>query len=89
MERGSGIISDPSLMLQTLMSSKEQGTVIGIWATVLGDGLHMCGIENVADEKSGKLIELNETDLNGVPLKVKQLHLVDISTVFPFRFLFR
>ena len=89
MEPGSGIISDPSLMMQKLMSSKEQGTVIGIWAKALGEGLHMCGIENVADGRYGQLIELKETDLNGVPLRVKQLHLVDISTVFPFRILFR
>jgi hypothetical protein len=75
-------------MLQMLLSSKEHGTVIGIWASVLGDGLHMCGIENVAEDTLGQLIELKENDLNGVPLKVQQIHLADINTVFPFRMSF-
>jgi hypothetical protein len=89
MDPNSEIISDPSQILLKLHSSKEQGTAIGIWAQALGEGLHMCGIENIMENKSEKIIDLKETDLNGVPLRVRRLSLFEISTVYTFRISFK
>ena len=88
MDIHSNITSNPSQMLQELTYSKEHGNVIGIWAGELGEGLHMCGVENIIEDRSGKIIELKKTDLNGVSLKVWRLQLIDIHIVFLFRILF-
>lgn len=80
-----GIIREPKYILDELIASQEQGNVIGIWATSLGDGLFMCAVENIYhdDEEHDEVIILKEHDLNGAPLQARVLFLQEIEKVFP------
>lgn len=82
-----GIISEPKHILEQLIRSRENGNVIGIWASSLGPGLHMCAVENVLDDdvEHDKVIILKENDLNGVALQAHVLFLQEIEKVFPMK----
>lgn len=82
-----GIITEPKHILEELMTSREHGNVIGIWAPSLGDGLFMCGVENILDDdvEHDKVIILKEKDLRGVPLQAHVLFLQEIEKVYPLR----
>ena len=86
-----GIITDPKSILHELISSRENGNVIGIWAPSLGTGLYMCGVENILDDdiEHDKVIILKEKDLNGVQLPVHVLFLQEIEKVFPLKTLYQ
>lgn len=85
-----GIISEPRHILDELNKSREKGNVIGIWASSLGAGLHMCAVENVLDDdvEHDKVIILKENDLNGIPLQAHVLFLQEIEKVFPMKTIF-
>ena len=85
-----GIITEPKNILDELISSRENGNVIGIWAPSLGTGLYMCAVENIYDddEEHDKVIILKEKDLNGVQLQAHVLFLQEIEKVFPFKTLY-
>ena len=82
-----GITSEPRRILEELIRSRENGNVIGIWASSLGAGLHMCAVENILDDdvEHDKVIILKENDLNGVPLQAHVLFLQEIDKVFPMK----
>ena len=82
-----GITSEPRHILEELIKSRENGNVIGIWASSLGAGLHMCAVENILDDdvEHDKVIILKENDLNGVPLQAHVLFLQEIDKVFPMK----
>lgn len=82
-----GIITEPKKILAELHASRENGNVIGIWASSLGTGLFMCAVENIMDDdvEHDKVIILKENDLNGVRLKVHVLFLQEIEKVFPLK----
>ena len=82
-----GIITEPKNILDELIASRENGNVIGIWATSLGTGLFMCAVENIFDDdvEHDKVIILKEKDLNGVPLQAHVLFLQEIEKVYPFK----
>ena len=85
-----GIITEPKSILHELISSRENGNVIGIWSPSLGTGLYMCGVENILDDdvEHDKVIILKEKDLNGVDLPVHVLFLQEIEKVFPLKTLY-
>ena len=82
-----GIISEPKNILDELITSRENGNVIGIWAPSLGTGLYMCAVENILDDEieHDKVIILKEKDLNGVRLEAHVLFLQEIEKVVPFK----
>jgi len=82
-----GIITEPKSILLELIASRENGNIIGIWASSLGTGLVMCGVENILDDdvEHDKVIILKENDFNGVRLPVHVLFLQDIEKVFPMK----
>ena len=82
-----GIITEPKQILDELLRSQEHGNVVGIWASSLGNGLHMCAVENILDDdvEHDKVIILKENDLNGVPLQAHVLFLQEIEKVFPMK----
>lgn len=86
-ENMQGIITDSKDILDELIASQENGNVIGIWASSLGNGLNMCAVENIIDDdvEYDKVVILKEKDLNGVPLQAHVLFLQEIEKVFPFK----
>lgn len=80
-------MSEPKHILAELMASRENGNVIGIWASSLGPGLHMCAVENIMDDdvEHDKVIILKDNDLNGVPLQAHVLFLQEIEKVYPMK----
>lgn len=82
-----GIMSEPKHILAELNHSRENGNVIGIWASSLGPGLHMCAVENIMDDdvEHDKVIILKDNDLNGVPLQAHVLFLQEIEKVYPMK----
>ena len=83
-------MNEPKNILAALNQSRENGNVIGIWASSLGPGLHMCAVENIMDDdvEHDKVIILKDNDLNGVPLQARVLFLQDIEKVFPLKTLY-
>ena len=82
-----GIVTQPKQILAELVKSQENGNVVGIWASSLGNGLYMCAVENILDDdvEHDKVIILKENDLNGVPLQAHVLFLQEIEKVFPMK----
>jgi hypothetical protein len=82
-----GIVTQPKQILDELLKSQENGNVVGIWASSLGNGLHMCAVEKILDDdvEHDKVIILKENDLNGVPLQAHVLFLQEIEKVFPMK----
>lgn len=80
-------MSEPKHILMELHHSRENGNVIGIWATSLGPGLHMCAVENIMDDdvEHDKVIILKDNDFNGVPLQAHVLFLQEIERVYPMK----
>lgn len=85
-----GIITDPKSILHELISSRENGNVIGIWSSSLGAGFYMCAVDNILDDEveHDKVIILKDKDLNGIPLPVHVLFLQDIEKIFPLKTLY-
>lgn len=82
-----GITSEPKHILEQLHNSRENGNAIGIWASSLGPGLHMCGVENILDDEieHDKVVILKDNDLNGVPLQAHVLFMQEIEKVYPMK----
>jgi hypothetical protein len=82
-----GIISDPREILDELAASREHGSAIGIWASPLGGGLHMCEVENIYDDdiEHDQVIVLKEKDLKGERLQVHVLFLQEIERLFSLK----
>lgn len=82
-----GILTEPQDILNALTASQKNGNVIGIWASPLGTGLFMCGVEKMFDDEveHDMVVILKEKDLNGVPLQAHVLFLQEIEKVFPFK----
>lgn len=85
-----GITSDPKHILEELHNSRENGNAIGIWASSLGPGLHMCAVENILDDdiEHDKVIILKPNDLNGVQLQAHVLLMQEIEKVYPLKALY-
>jgi hypothetical protein len=82
-----GIITEPQDILDELAASQKNGNVIGIWASPLGTGLFMCGVQNILSDEveHDMVVILKEKDLNGVLLHAHVLFLQEIEKVFPFK----
>lgn len=82
-----GITSEPKHILEELNNSRENGNAIGIWASSLGPGLHMCAVENILDDdiEHDKVIILKNNDLKGVPLQAHVLFMQEIEKVYPMK----
>ena len=85
-----GITSEPKRILEELIQSRENGNVIGIWASSLGPGLHMCAVENIMDDdvEHDKVIILKDNDVKGVPLQAHVLFLQEIEKIYPMKTLY-
>jgi hypothetical protein len=79
-------ITEKKGILNVLLKSKEDQTVVGILSKVLGEGIHITVVvELTISELNSTIIHLNPVDTSGSMLKTSRLRLSDIEAVFPFR----
>lgn len=78
-------VNQPEEILRELKSSKENGTVIGIFALSLGPTMIMTAVDDVVEIKNDVIILLKETDLLGIRLPEEQIFLSEIVRVHPFK----
>jgi hypothetical protein len=79
---------DSALILKALQQSKERGTIIGLWAKPLGNGMFMCRISSIeeCEHIAESVISLKPYDASGVRLRTDKLKLNEIERVYAFSF---
>jgi hypothetical protein len=78
-------ISDPDEILRALNESKNNGTVVGISAPILGNGVFLTSVESLAETDSDHVITLKGYDVTGYILERNRLRLTDIRGICPFQ----
>ena len=78
-------ISEQDQIIEILHQSKDQGTVVGLSAPILGNGVFLTGIENVIKNENDYLIVLKGYDVTGYILERNKIKLSDIRCVCPFK----
>lgn len=77
-------VSDPGEMLMILKESKEQGTAVGIKASVLGAEIYVTAVEEILS--GGEIIIVVKSyDITGYMLGTNKLRLGEITSVCPFK----
>lgn len=78
-------IAEPSQMLHHLMESKNNVTVIGISAPILGNGVFLTSVDDIRPCENDHIIILKGYDVTGYILERNRILLSDIRGVCPFR----
>jgi hypothetical protein len=78
-------ISDPEQILPYLEHSKVEGTVVGISAPILGNGIFLTGIEDIRKQGEDFIIVLKGYDVTGYILERNKISLNDIRAICPFK----
>jgi hypothetical protein len=78
-------ISDPDEILPALHDSKKYGTVVGISAPILGNGVFLTSVESIVETNSDHVITLKGYDVTGYILERNKLRLTDIRGICPFK----
>lgn len=78
-------ISEPEEILNALQESKDRGTVVGISAAILGNGVFLTSVENVIPADSDHIIVLKGYDVTGYILERNKIRLSDIRAICPFQ----
>lgn len=78
-------ISDPLEMIETLIESQQNNTVVGISAPVLGNGVFLTSVDNIQPSGPDYIITLKGYDVTGYILERNKIRLSDIRAVCPFR----
>jgi hypothetical protein len=81
-------ISEPSEILKHLYESKTHGTVVGISAPILGNGVFLTAVEDIKMINDDHSVQLKGYDVTGYILERNRIRLSDIRAVCPFRSLF-
>jgi len=80
-------IYEPQAMLEVLLASRDQNTVVGINAPILGRGTHLTAVEYISDDPDC-IITLKPYDATGHILDRNKIKLSDINSVLPFTSVF-
>jgi hypothetical protein len=79
------IISEPNSILEALLDSKMNNTVIGIHAKLLGPATFLTAVNEIVLQAGAEpLIILADCDTAGHSLPVNTLRLSEIKNVIPF-----
>jgi hypothetical protein len=78
-------ISDQEEILKVLYESKNQGSVVGISAAILGSGVFLTAVDNIMEANGNYLIVLKGYDVTGYILERNKIRLTDIRSVCPFK----
>jgi hypothetical protein len=76
-------------ILQELRWSKEHGKAVGIYSSILGEGMFVTGIEDIYEWDKDTIIVLKPYDLGGLVLQRNYLSLSEIKGICPFNFIYR
>lgn len=79
------LISDPANILNILLSSRANGTAVGIKAPNLGGGICVTAVEEILVEEDIITIVLKNYDISGYMLETNKLKLGEINSVCPFK----
>jgi hypothetical protein len=63
--------------------SKEDGSVLGIYSQIFGDGMFLCGIEDCYMLHGQEVVVLKPYDMNGLLLLRNEIDLSEIRGVCP------
>ncbi|HYC83803.1 MAG TPA: hypothetical protein VEB86_01220 [Chryseosolibacter sp.] len=77
-------LSESPDMLAALRKSKEHGTVVGISAPILGNGLFLTSVLDIVPAGDDHLITLTGYDVTGYILERNKLRLSEIRGICPF-----
>jgi hypothetical protein len=82
-----GILSNSEEILKTLIDSKENNSIIGIWAPRLGSGILMCKVDAIRNgtAERDQVIIVSEKNLQGENLQTHVLYLKEISQLHLFK----
>ena len=78
-------ISDPTEMLEILVDSQVNTTVVGISAPVLGNGVFLTSVEHIHPAGPDYIIALKGYDVTGYILERNKIRLSDVRAVCPFK----
>jgi hypothetical protein len=78
------IIRTRKEILQELKASKEQGKIVGIYSSTLGDGMFVTGIEDVYEWEKDTIIVFKPHDLGGFILQRNYLSLSEVKGIYAF-----
>jgi hypothetical protein len=81
---GLAFISEPLEMLSHLYESKNRGTVVGISAPILGNGVFLTAVDDIKELDEDYSIQLKGYDITGYILERNRIRLSDIRAVCPF-----
>jgi hypothetical protein len=78
-------------ILELLMHSKTTGSLIGVYSSMLGEGMFLTRVENIFMESmhNVKIVVLNRYDMSGHILATTRVALSEIRTVCPFPQLYK
>jgi hypothetical protein len=82
------IITNEKAILEALINAKENGTMIGIHAPVLGTGTYITGVVDLATNDYDTLVFTKGYDITGHFLDKSSLKLSEIRSVIPFTSIF-
>src|SRR5688500_265286 len=82
------IIKTRSEILKELNSSKALGKLIGVYASSIGEGMFLTGVEDVYKGEKEVIVVLKPYDVGGNILQRNYLSLSEIKGVCPFNYLY-
>ncbi|HYF70310.1 MAG TPA: hypothetical protein VD884_19360 [Ohtaekwangia sp.] len=77
-------IVDREKILQVLISSKINGSAVGVYSPALGNAMFITGVEEVILADHDTVIVLKQYDMSGHLFENYTLSLEDILSVYPF-----
>ena len=78
-------IKNRKSIYRELAVSKEAGTVVGINAPALGDGMFITAVDDIYSTEAGDVVLLKPYDMTGHFLPRTQLSLSEIRSVCPLK----
>jgi hypothetical protein len=78
-------IKDKDAMLHALSKSQEKGTLIGVYAKELGEGMFLTGVDKIESVGTQKIIVFETYEIYGKILNRTRVALDEIKMVCPFQ----
>lgn len=79
-----GFTKSRKQMLNALIESRKNGTAIGIYSDVLGEGMFVTGVDDVYNDNNEQIVVLNQYELSGLILLRSTLSVGEIKGVCAF-----
>lgn len=79
-----GFVKSRKQMLNALMESRKNGTAIGVYSDVLGEGMFVTGVDDVYNDSNEQVVVLSQYELSGLILQRSTLSVGEIKGVCVF-----